>query len=56
MLLGVPGSSVAAVIVEANRFAYVYHNTPPSQAYGSHQATLAMPEHTMLHRPAWPML
>ena len=38
-LLGRPGSGIAAVIVEANRFAYVYKETPPSQAYGSHQAS-----------------
>ena len=43
MLLGLPASSIAAVIVEANRFAYVYHSTPPSQAYGSHQAMPALP-------------
>ena len=45
MLLGLPGSSVAAVIVEANRFAYIYHSTPPSQAHGSHQARPALPEY-----------
>lgn len=37
-LLGRPGSGIAAVIVEANRFAYVYHETPANQAYGTHQA------------------
>ena len=56
MLLGLPGSSVAAVIVEANRFAYIYHSTPPSQAYGSHQAISALPEHTILHCPVQPMI
>ena len=56
MLLGLPGSSVAAVIVEANRFAYIYHSTPPSQAYGSHQAIPAFSEHKMLRRPIQPMM
>ena len=56
MLLGLPGSSVAAVIVEANRFAYIYHSTPPSQAHGSHQAISALPEPTLLHCPEQPMI
>ena len=37
MLLGRPGSGIAAVIVEANRFAYVYHEIASSEAYGAHQ-------------------
>ena len=42
-LLGEPGSGIAAVIVEANRFAYVYHETPPSEPYGTHQVDTEVP-------------
>jgi hypothetical protein len=41
-LLGRPGSGIAAVIVEVNRFAYVYHETPANEAYGTHQACLLL--------------
>ena len=38
--MGEPESGIAAVIVEANRFAYVYHETPPSEPYGTHQVNI----------------
>ena len=42
ILLGMPGSQVAAVIVEGSRFAFVYSSTPPRAAYGKQQARLTM--------------
>ena len=47
-LLGKPGNGIAAVIVEANRFAYVYHETSPSQSYGKHQVMFASPPFCMI--------
>ena len=44
VLLGKPGSGIAAVIVEANRFAYVYHEPPPGQPHGKYQVRLT-PSH-----------
>ncbi|KAK9845069.1 hypothetical protein WJX74_010199 [Apatococcus lobatus] len=37
VLLGKPGSQVAAVIVEGSRFAFVYYSTPIKAAYGRQQ-------------------
>ena len=37
VLLGQPGASVAAVIVEAQKFAFVYRTVLPPASHGTHQ-------------------
>ena len=37
VLLGRPAQKVAAVIVEANKFAFIYHSVASSAANGTHQ-------------------
>lgn len=41
VLLGEPGSSVASVIVEAQKFAFVYRAVTPPASHGIHQVARA---------------
>ena len=45
VLLAPPGGSVAAVIVEAQKFAFVYYAVPASSSHGLHQVRVYVMQH-----------
>lgn len=48
LLLAAPAGDVAAALVEASKYCYLYRSTAPRQEHGEHQVRSGPAEHTFL--------